>query len=255
MAIAKDLLDGNSGVVGTNDLKVTPSDPVAMSVTVPAGVVYHYISSVASYYRHKLADAATVLTIDANSSGSTRYDLVCVKTDLTVTPDADGYGTATTVIVKGTPGSGVPSTPANHYKIAEVEVDNGAVSIADAKITDRRNVIALNTGILIKPILTSSATPGIGATQTLDLNTAKIFTITMPAGDLTLAISNSTAGKVFIVEIINATSQGALTWFSTVKWANGTTPTLTGTNGKKDTFGFRCTSAGNYEGYIIGQNI
>jgi len=141
MAIVKDLFDGNSGIVNTSDLLVTQSDPLAMSVTVPAGVIYHYISSAASYYRHKLADAATVLNIDANSSGSTRYDLVCVKTDLTATPDADGYGVATPLIVKGTPGGGVPSTPANHYKIAEVEVDDGASSIANAKITDRRTMI------------------------------------------------------------------------------------------------------------------
>lgn len=99
-----------------------------------------------------------------------------------------------------------------------------------------------------------SYTPAIGATQTLTPVVTKISTVTMPAGALTLAVTGSVAGQVFIVEIINTASQ-ALTWFSTIKWTDGVVPTLTGTAGKKDVFGFRVTSAGNYDGYIIGQNI
>jgi len=41
------------------------------------------------------------------------------------------------------------------------------------------------------------------------------------------------------------------TWFTTIKWAGGTTPTLTTTANKADVFGFLCTSAGNYDGFII----
>lgn len=96
----------------------------------------------------------------------------------------------------------------------------------------------------------------VGAgTTTIDVSTAKINVVTMPAATQTLALSNVTVGQIFIIEIINTTSQGALTWFTTIKWADSVAPTLTGTNGKKDAFGFRCTSAGNYDGYIIGQNI
>lgn len=97
-------------------------------------------------------------------------------------------------------------------------------------------------------------TPNIGDTLTLTPVATKISTVTMPAGALTLAVTGSAAGQVFIVEIINTASQ-VLTWFSTIKWTDGVVPTLTGTAGKKDVFGFRVTSAGNYDGYIIGQNI
>jgi len=43
--------------------------------------------------------------------------------------------------------------------------------------------------------------------------------------------------------------------FATTWWDNGTTPTLTTTGGKVDVFGFVCTSAGNYDGFILGQNL
>ncbi len=97
--------------------------------------------------------------------------------------------------------------------------------------------------------------PAGAGTTTLDLSTGGIHVVTMPAATQTLAISNGTTGQCFIVEINNVTSQGALTWFTTIKWAGGSAPSLTGTNGKKDTFGFRITGAGTYDGYIVGQNI
>lgn len=102
--------------------------------------------------------------------------------------------------------------------------------------------------------VTDYAPSGAGTT-TIDLSLTKINKVTMPAATQTLALSEVEVGQLFIIEIVNTTGQGALTWFTTIKWADGLTPTLTGTNGKKDVFGFRCTSAGNYDGYIIAQNI
>ncbi len=98
-------------------------------------------------------------------------------------------------------------------------------------------------------------TPAGAGTTTINLASGNIHNITMPAATQTLAISNATTGQCFIVEINNVTSQGALTWFSTIRWANGVTPTLTVTNGKRDVFGFRVTGAGTYDGYVCGQNI
>ena len=92
--------------------------------------------------------------------------------------------------------------------------------------------------------------------QALDLSTGGIQTVTMYASlALTLTISNATTGQCFIVNINNVTSQGVLTWFSTIRWQDGVTPTLTGTNGKRDCFGFIVTGAGTYDGFVIGQNI
>jgi hypothetical protein len=69
------------------------------------------------------------------------------------------------VVVKGTPGAGVPTTPANHYKLAEIEVVNGETEITNAEITDKRTQVHLNT-ILI-PGLPSGAIVGTTDTQTL----------------------------------------------------------------------------------------
>jgi hypothetical protein len=79
----------------------------------------------------------------------------------------------------------------------------------------------------------------------------------MPAGNITIAISNATAGQFFVVEILqDSVGSRTVTWFSTIKWTDGnTTPTLTTTASKKDTFAFRVTGVGTYDGYIAGQNI
>lgn len=98
-------------------------------------------------------------------------------------------------------------------------------------------------------------TPVGAGTTTVDISLSRINVITMPAATQTIALSGTADGDVFVIEIINTTSQGALTWFTTIKWVDGLTPTLTGTNGKKDSFGFRQTSSGQFDGYVIGQNI
>ena len=97
--------------------------------------------------------------------------------------------------------------------------------------------------------------PSGAGTSTLNLALGNEHVVTMPAATQTLAISNGTVGQKFIVSINNVTSQGALTWFSTIKWAGGSAPTLTGTNGKRDTFGFVMTGSNTYDGFIVGQNI
>ena len=155
-------------------------------------------------------------------------------------------------------------------KINATFPSSAIVGISDSQIITNKD-LSSGTNTLPATLVTASSTntftnkttvqrvatytPGGAGTTTLDLSTGGIQSVTMPAATQTLAISNATVGQCFIVEINNVTSQGALTWFTTIKWVSGTTPTLTGTNGKKDTFGFRVTGAGTYDGYIVGQNI
>jgi hypothetical protein len=101
----------------------------------------------------------------------------------------------------------------------------------------------------------TSYTPAGAGTTTIDLTTGGIHNVTMPATTQTLAISNEVVGQCFIVEINNVTSQGTLTWFTTIRWAGGSAPTLTGTNGKRDVFGFRVTGTDTYDGFIVGANL
>lgn len=120
----------------------------------------------------------------------------------------------------------------------------------------------LTTPILSKPTVNASVpgvqtyTPAGGATATLDLALANIHKITLPAGNITIALTNGTVGQRFIVEITQSSATAySATWFTTIKWANGIVPVLTNTDGKRDTFGFVITGANTYDGYIISLNI
>jgi hypothetical protein len=117
----------------------------------------------------------------------------------------------------------------------------------------------LSNKTITKPTINGSV-PAVtnatdGATVTFDLATANIHTVTL-GGNRTLALSNVTTGQVFMLELIqDGTGSRTVTWFTTIKWAGGTVPTLTTTANKKDVFGFRCTGTNTYDGYVVGQNI
>lgn len=78
----------------------------------------------------------------------------------------------------------------------------------------------------------------------------------MPAGNITIALSNATVGQCFIVRILqDSGGSRTVTWFTTIRWINGTQPTLTTTASHWDTFGFICTASNTFDGYIVGQNL
>lgn len=94
-----------------------------------------------------------------------------------------------------------------------------------------------------------------GATITFNLATSNKHTVTL-GGNRTLALSNPAVGQVFMISLVqDGTGSRTVTWFTTIRWAGGSAPTLTTTANKRDTFGFICTGSGTYDGFIIGQNI
>lgn len=94
-----------------------------------------------------------------------------------------------------------------------------------------------------------------GATVTFDLDKADTHTVTL-GGNRILALSNADVGQRFVIRLVqDGTGTRTVTWFSTIKWPGGLVPTLTTTGGKTDVFGFICTSAGNYDGFVIGYNL
>ena len=98
--------------------------------------------------------------------------------------------------------------------------------------------------------------PSASGTATLDLSKGNIHHITMPAGNITIALSNGTAGQCFIVRILqDGSGSRTVTWFTTIKWAGGSAPTLTTTASKADTLGFEITGSSTYDGFVVGQNI
>ena len=155
---------------------------------------------------------------------------------------------------------GVDSTTAQSHS-DQARVDTVlTVGMYNDLITSVSNVIATNgdvTAEILDPKVTKQnyVTSSDGATVTFDLDTSNLFTVTL-GGNRTLALSNADVGQAFMVRLTqDGTGSRTVTWFSTINWVNGVEPTLTTTGDKTDVFGFLVTSAGNYDGYIVGQNI
>lgn len=94
-----------------------------------------------------------------------------------------------------------------------------------------------------------------GTTVTFDMDVSNLHTVTL-GGNRTLAVSNVAVGQRFIIRLVqDGTGSRTVTWFTSIKWPSAIAPTLTTTGGKTDVFGFICTSAGNYDGFVIGFNL
>jgi hypothetical protein len=120
----------------------------------------------------------------------------------------------------------------------------------------------LTTPTISKPVMSATNptaqtyTPAGAGTATLDLLLSNSHFITMPAGNITVALSSDTNNQPFIVRILqDGTGSRTVTWFTTIRWAGGVAPTLTTTASKADMLGFVRTGAGTYDGFIVGQNI
>jgi hypothetical protein len=144
MGFANDIVE-SAGVVDKSggDFLVRAQISPNMSLRVNPGTVYVVNSSWVqngneTHYFQCFSTEIENLNINSNSSGSTRVDLVCAKIDKVIDPGEYGELAFSLVIVGGIPGAGVPATPANHYKLAEVAVVSGATSVTSGNITDRR---------------------------------------------------------------------------------------------------------------------
>lgn len=158
------------------------------------------------------------------------------------------------------PGS---STTGNLVKFADTSGQN----LSDSGVLATDVVIltgtqALSNKTLTKPIVNAdvkgvqSYTPGVGGTATLDCSLSNIHKITMPAGNITIALSNITTGQIIKVDITqDGVGSRTVTWFTTIRWSGGVEPVLTTTASKRDSIGIECTGSNTYDGYVIGQNI
>lgn len=101
-----------------------------------------------------------------------------------------------------------------------------------------------------------TSTPAAAGTATLNLGVSNEQRITMPAGNITIALTNDTATKRFVISITqDAVGSRTVTWFATIKWAGGVVPVLTTAASKRDVFGFIRTGTATYDGFVVGNNI
>lgn len=207
--VATDLL--TPGIVGTytatsgvapttGSFAVNAQGSPNMTVAVSAGQAYVSATptgGTAQNIRVKMTSSENV-TIAANSTGGTRYDWVYIKVDADKlnNPAADGTDVVTLITQRSTTlATDSNGTPSNALAIATVTVTNGAVSIANADVTDRRvnigpTALANNT-ILGNNLATNAIKLGY-AERTSDFTTTAVSTwtdvtnlsttVTVPAG-------------------------------------------------------------------------
>lgn len=101
----------------------------------------------------------------------------------------------------------------------------------------------------------TSYSPIATGTATLDLSLGNIFTINVPAGNFTVAVTNAVVGQWFTIRFVNDASVRTVTYFTTIKWPGGSAPALSGTAGRIDTRSFLITGASTYDGYVVGTNL
>ena len=148
------LLGNTSGVApSTGNFAVNAQGSPNMTVAVSSGSAY-VVATPSGGNQQTFAvtsDASENVTISANSTGSTRYDFVYLVLDATklTAPAVTGTDVASFTVQRSTT-QYVDSNgaPANSLLLAEVTVANGAASISNSNISDRRIVsnLTFNNG-------------------------------------------------------------------------------------------------------------
>jgi len=142
----------------------------------------------------------------------------------------------------------------------------GVIQVEGVVIPTVSSTDTLTHKTLTKPVINgsdptaSTYSPASGSqTVTIDCASSNMHFVqgNNSGTAITFAISNATNNQIFVV----AVTQGSTTlstiasWFSTVRWANGTIPTFTATLNKRDVFAFIRTGTNTYDGFIVGQNL
>jgi len=143
-------------------------------------------------------------------------------------------------------------TPTTHQHTATQISDSTAIGrdlMTATDAADARGDLSLNQTL-------NTGTDGLTVTFNIANGTDNLHTVIL-GGNRTLAVSNVDVGNRFIIRITqDGTGTRIPSWWSTINWANGgTAPTLTTTANKTDVFGFICTAANTYDGFILGQNV
>jgi len=223
------------------------------------------------------ATEATSITVSANNTadetvyplfvdGATGSQGAETDTGLTYNPStglltAAGFsGPLTGNVTGNASGTALTVTQAAQSAITSVGTLTSVVvadggNIGSASDTDAISIASTGAVTFSKATKPALKANSDGATITFDVNEANVHTVTLGANRV-FAISNETAGQKFMIRIQqDATGSRTVTWFSTIKWAGGSAPTLTTTANKADVVGFLVTGTDTYDGFVVGQNI
>ncbi len=224
---------GNITVSDSTAVKLTGNETIGGIKTFSSDIVGNITGN--SGTATKLAIARTINGVAFDGTAN-----IVVPTDLGIIA-----GTTAGPIV--TSSSGTNATLPTASATASGVVTTGTQTIAGVKtfssdivgnVTGHASLdLSLTGGTMTGAITAIRETKVAMAANNIDLATGNLFTKTI-IGATTLTISNAlVAGNVnsFVLELTNGGS-AVITWFSGVKWAGGTAPTLTASG--KDILGF-----------------
>lgn len=242
-------ITATSGVAPmTGALAVNAQGSPNMTVAVTAGIAYVTATPTSqASQRLRAAIAAQNVTIAANATGGTRYDWIYVTISASgaAAPAANGTGVASITQSRSTSNVTDNGTPPTYgYAIAVVTVVNGAASIANASIAEKRVQTGATSGAgaityakLLSTIFsgqistTANAGTAGGTINYLNLGGLKLMygrtaTFTLTASAQTIATITFPVTFITAPTLVTTSSNEATS--VAVKSGNQTTPTTTG---------------------------
>ena len=199
------------------------------------------------------ANSGGSITLTGANTASTATITIPATTGNMVTTGDTGTVTVTMLSATGTPssttylrGDGTWSTvSAMTYPGAGIANSTGSAWGTSYTTSGSGTVVALNnTPTLTNPTVTNyvetlQAVGTVGSTSTLSLTTGTVLTATLTASTpCTFTMPTATAGKSFILKLIQASSGMTTATFTSVKWPGGTAPTITATASAVDILSF-----------------
>ena len=207
------------------------------TANVNANAVYNLALSA-----NNLSNAAFI----AANSANTRIDSVSIAVNsyaVTIVTASNNY--ANSIGTAGNTYAVSIGTSANTFANTKLANTTGSVFGGNLIVA---GTVRISQGGLVETRTTMAA-------NDIDLSTGSYFTKTI-SGTTTLTVSNVPVtgnGASFILDLTNGGSS-TITWWSGVKWAGGTAPTLT-TSGR-DSLGFYTHDGGTtWTGLILGKDI
>jgi len=159
----------NQGIIGDSvgalGMAVTQLGSPGMGVQVSAGKALVQITKGGRTFKVVVSNDAVVTPLIANNAtGSNRVDAIIVRVNVTNEPNVSksNIGTIETVLGSGTSPLSDGAITAlvgsdGWYRLANITVANGAVSILNGSIADVRSKVTFNDGVGFSPLLTTSS--------------------------------------------------------------------------------------------------
>lgn len=176
--------------------------------------------------------------------------------DITITPK----GTGEVNIAQDDLNYGGDTVTASGAKLNYVDITTLGTSQASKAVTaDANGDVTISEELTAKSYNETHATLTSASTVAINFELGNVFLVT--AGhNITFTFSNPPANTLAYGFTLKVTQDGTgsrtLTWPSTVRWAGGSAPDLTGTASSVDVFTFFTHDAGsNYYGFLAASNL